>query len=243
MNNNNSYETVTPTIVGDSIQTELPTKDALASYHYFPSAIYMIDKPEFLTAAREVSAKYIKEVKKTQPQPNQIYPIYQTANMFLDAKLEDLSKYIVQTGWNILTEQGHNMAGLTTYFLEMWCQELHRIGGQDEHVHGYGSQLVGFYFLDCPKDSSRIVIHDPRPARKQINLPETNMNDATYASTMINFQPQPGQLFFANSWIPHSFTRHANKAPLRFIHFNLGVMANQQTDQQPPPQQSSATVV
>jgi hypothetical protein len=235
--------TTNPIIVGDDIQVSATTtqspNEALASYHYFPSAIYMIDKPEFLSVAREVGNKYLKEIKKTQPQPNQIYPIYQTENMFLDSKLENLSKYIVQTGWNILKDQGHNMNGLTTYFLEMWCQELHRIGSQDEHVHGYGSQLIGFYFLDCPKDSSHIVIHDPRPARKQINLPETNMNDATFASTMINFQPKPGQLFFANSWLPHSFTRHANKSPLRFIHFNLGVMANQQQ----PLQQSSSTVV
>jgi hypothetical protein len=236
----NTYETVTPTIVGDAIQTDLPPKDTLASYHYFPSAVYMIDKPEFLTSAREVSTKFLKELKKTQPQPDQIYPLLQTANLFMDPKISDLANYIVQTGWNILTEQGHNMAGLTTYFLEMWCQELHRLGGQEEHVHGYGSQLVGFYFLDVPKDSSRIVIHDPRPARKQINLPETNMNDATYGSTMINFQPQPGQLFFANSWLPHSFTRHANKAPLRFIHFNLGVMA---APQQAQPAQPPATVV
>jgi uncharacterized protein (TIGR02466 family) len=184
----------------------------------------MIEKPEFLASARSVSDRYIKELKKTQPQPNSIYPLYQTANMFLDPGLSGLSSYIAQTGWNILNDQGHNMQGLTTYFLEMWCQELHKLGGQEEHVHGYGSQLVGFYFLDVPKDSSRIVIHDPRAARKQINLTETNMNNATYASTMINFQPQPGQLFFANSWLPHSFTRHANKSPLRFIHFNLGVM-------------------
>jgi hypothetical protein len=196
----------------------------------------MIDKPEFLTAAREVSNQYIKELKKTQPQPNQIYPIYQTNNMFTEKKIEPLASYIAQTTWNILKEQGHNMAGMTTYFLEMWCQELHKMASQDEHVHGYGSQMVGFYFLDCPKDSSRIVIHDPRPARKQINLPETNINDATYASTMINFQPKPGQLFFANSWLPHSFTRHANKNPLRFIHFNLGVMTA-------PQQQSSATII
>jgi hypothetical protein len=235
--------TTNPIIVGDDIQTATPTKPAnelLASYQYFPTAIYMIDKPEFLTAAREVSNQYIKELKKTQPQPNQIYPIYQTNNMFTEKKIEPLASYIAQTTWNILKEQGHNMAGMTTYFLEMWCQELHKMASQDEHVHGYGSQMVGFYFLDCPKDSSRIVIHDPRAARKQINLPETNVNDATYASTMINFQPKAGQLFFANSWLSHSFTRHANKSPLRFIHFNMGVMVNTQQQQK---QQPAATIV
>jgi Putative 2OG-Fe(II) oxygenase len=226
-----------PIIVGDDPQTSAEAvttnkQEMLASYQYFPSAIYMIDKPEFLTAARALSTQYLKDLKKTQPQPNQIYPLYQTNNMFADKKIEPLASYIAQTSWNILKEQGHNMVGMTTYFLEMWCQEFHKMAGQDEHVHGYGSQLVGFYFLDTPKDCARIVIHDPRPGRKQINLPETNTNNATYASTMINFEPKPGQLFFANSWLSHSFTRHANKMPLRFIHFNLGVM--------PTPQQKPA---
>jgi hypothetical protein len=57
---------------------------------------------------------------------------------------------------------------------------------------------------------------------------------------MINFQPKAGQLFFANSWLSHSFTRHATKKPLRFIHFNMGVMANTQQQQK---QQPAATIV
>lgn len=232
--------TTNPIIVGDDIQvpnTATAPQELLANYQYFPSAIYMIDKPEFLAAARDVGAKHLKELKKTQPQPNQIYPILQTDNIFEESKISGLSNYILQTAWNILSEQGHQMNGLNTQFLEMWCQEFYKMGSQDEHVHGVGSQLVGFYFLDCPTDCSRIVIHDPRPGRKQINLPETNMNDATFASTMINFIPKPGQLFFANSWLPHSFTRHANKNPLRFIHFNIGVTLAPQT------QQTAATIV
>jgi len=51
-----------------------------------------------------------------------------------------------------------------------------------------------------------------------------NMSDATYASTMINFEAEPGTLLFTNSWLPHSFTRNASKTPSRFIHFSLGVM-------------------
>jgi uncharacterized protein (TIGR02466 family) len=232
----NTYETVTPTIVGESIQTSLPQPDQLASYHYFSSAIYMIEKPQFLASAKKVSEKFLKERKKTQPTVDPMYPLYQTDNMFLDPELADLSTYILQSSWNILKEQGHSMDFLNTYFSEMWCQEHHKYSNHEEHVHPNGAQIVGFYFLDCPKDSSRIVIHDPRPGRKQINLPEQNMSDATYASTMINFQPTPGQLFFANSWLPHSYTRNASKFPIKFIHFTVGVMpaVNTNTPQESP---------
>jgi hypothetical protein len=239
MTNNNE----TPIIVGNDIQPpadvqQTAPQNQLLSYHYFPSAVYMIEKPEFLADAKSVTEKYLKEIKKTNPQPHPIYPIYQTGNLFQEPKMQDLAKFILESGWNLLSEQGHAMNGLTTYFMEMWCQEYHKTGNQEEHVHGFGSQLIGFYFIDCPKDSSRIVIHDPRPSRKQINLGETNVNNATFASTMINFQPKPGQLFFTNSWLPHGFTRHAAKQPMRFIHFNIGVMVNNNQQQQQPQQQT-----
>ena len=237
---NNTYETVTPTIVGESIQTNLPPADQLASYHYFPSAVYMIEKPSYLNLVRKVSDKYLKARKKDQPTVDTIYPLYQTDNMFMDQELTDFSSYVLQSAWNILKDQGHSMEQFNTYFIEMWCQEHHKTSNHEEHIHGYGAQLTGFYFLDCPKDSSRIIIHDPRPGRKQINLPETNINDATYASTMINFQPTAGQLFFANAWLPHGFTRNAAKSPMRFIHFTVGVMPAVANNAPPQP---TATVV
>ena len=231
MKNHNTYETVTPTIVGESIEAPYNAgnnnatgKDVMSAYHYFPSSVYMVKKPEFLTVARSVSMNYIKEAKKNLKNPDPLYPIVQTGNMFMEEKLSNLSNYIAQTAWNVLQEQGHNMTGLTTFFLEMWCQEHSRFSNQEEHIHGLNSQIVGFYFLDCPKDGNRVIIHDPRPGRKQVNLPEMNMSDATYASTMINFEAEPGTLLFTNSWLPHSFTRNASKTPSRFIHFSLGVM-------------------
>lgn len=49
------------------------------------------------------------------------------------------------------------------------------------------------------------------------------MSNATYASTIINFQPKPGELYFGNAWMPHGFTRNASEENFKFIHFNLGV--------------------
>jgi hypothetical protein len=45
-----------------------------------------------------------------------------------------------------------------------------------------GIQLVGFYFLDLPENSSRLVIHDPRPGKVQIDLPEYDEKNVTFAS-------------------------------------------------------------
>jgi hypothetical protein len=40
---------------------------------------------------------------------------------------------------------------------------------------------------------------------------------------MINFTPKPGMMVFANSWLAHSFTRHAADQAIEFVHFNLTV--------------------
>jgi hypothetical protein len=67
------------------------------------------------------------------------------------------------------------------------------------------------------------VFHDPRAAKAPIDLPEQDMGAATFASKIINFEPKPGTLMFANAWLAHAFTRHAAETPIKFVHFNLGV--------------------
>jgi hypothetical protein len=106
----------------------------------------------------------------------------------------------------------------------------------EQHVHG-GSQLVGFYFLETPEDSSRALFHDPRPGKVQNFLPESTPSEATLASNIINFEPKPGLLIITNAWLPHSFGRHASDEPLKFVHFSLN------TVYQPPVQCSPAEVI
>ena len=82
--------------------------------------------------------------------------------------------------------------------------------------------MTGFYILDAPEHSSHISLHDPRPAKRQINLPEQNMANVSMASTGVNYIPKAGMLYFLNTWVPHGFTRHGSEKPLKFIHFNVG---------------------
>ena len=144
-----------------------------------------------------------------------------SASYMEDPRLAEFTQFVGSTAWNILNEQGYAMNNFVTSFTEMWTQEHHKHSSMDQHVHGYGSQIVGFYFLETPENCSRVVFHDPRTAKIQINLPEQNVHSATVASSMINFEPKPGMLLFANSWLAHSFTRHAADKPIKFVHFNL----------------------
>lgn len=191
----------------------------------YPSDVYWVECPEFLDVAREVSHLYLKKAKKEENY-NSMFPVYMTEYMN-DPKVYPLIQYICNAGYTILDSQGFNMTNLITTCNEFWCQEHGKYSGHEEHVHGFVNQLTGMYFLDVPEDSCQLVVHDPRPAKRMINMYEKDMRELTYASLQTFFTPKEGSLYIMNSWLPHGFTRNANDEPFRFIHFNLSVSVNQ----------------
>lgn len=195
------------------------------AYH-FPCPIYIIERPDFLESVNTVSEEVL-QVQRKERDLNEIYPVYMTGNYYGDSRMAKFSEFIGATAWNILNEQGYAMQNKMVQFTEMWTQEHHKHSAMDAHVHGFGSQIVGFYFLETPENCSHLVFHDPRAAKVQIDLPENDINMATPASKAINFTPKPGMMIFANSWFAHSFTRHAADLPIKFVHFNLTVIQQQ----------------
>ena len=193
---------------------------------YFPCPVYFIERPDFLDIVNTVSEENL-DVQRKERGLNEIYPLYMTNNYYADPRMENFSQFIGATAWNILNEQGYAMQDKAVQFTEMWTQEHYKHSAMDAHVHGFGSQIVGFYFLETPEDCSHVVFHDPRAAKVQIDLPEHDMNLITPASKMINFTPKPGLMVFANSWLAHSFTRHAADLPIKFVHFNVTVIPAQ----------------
>ena len=195
---------------------------------HFASPIYLIERPDFLATVNAVSEEAL-DVARKERVLNEIYPVHMTGSYFADPRLAGFTEFVGATAWNILNEQGYSMQDKAVQFTEMWTQEHHKHSAMDAHVHGYGSQIVGFYFLETPEGGSNVVFHDPRAGKVQIDLPEQDMNVATAASRMINFTPKPGMMIFANSWLAHSFTRHAADTPIKFVHFNLTVVPAPQT--------------
>tara|TARA_R110000868_G_scaffold5079_1_gene31409 strand:- start:320 stop:1078 length:759 start_codon:yes stop_codon:yes gene_type:complete len=216
----------------ESVAQVVQNTQLQVAYH-FPCPIYIIERLDFLEVVKAVSDEAL-EIQRKEQKLDDIYPVYMTGNYYADPRLAGFSEFIGSTAWNILNEQGFAMQDKAVQFTEMWTQEHHKHSSMDAHVHGFGSQIVGFYFLETPEDCSRVVFHDPRAAKVQIDLPEQDMGRATPASKMINFQPKPGMMIFANSWLAHSFTRHASEWPIKFAHFNLTVIHQPQTYAVPP---------
>lgn len=212
---------------------EVVKQTQLQVAHHFPCPIYLIDRPDFLETVNQVSEEALTVARKEHGL-NEIYPLYMTGNFFGDPRMAQFTEFVGSTAWNILNDQGYAMQDKAVQFTEMWTQEHHKHSAMDAHVHGYGSQIVGFYFLETPENCSRVVFHDPRAGKVQIALPEQDMSVATAASKMVNFTPKPGMMIFANSWLMHSFTRHAADTPIKFVHFNLMAIQAPQVCNTPP---------
>lgn len=205
---------------------EMVQNTQLSVAMHFPCPIYLIERPDFLNIVNEVSKESLLQ-QHEERKLDDIYPVMMSGNYFADPRLTKFTEFVGATAWNILAEQGYFMQDKVVSFMEMWTQEHHKHSSMDQHTHGYGSQIVGFYFLEAPENSSRVVFHDPRMGKVQIDLPESEPNNATIASKMINFEPKPGLMIFANAWLAHSFTKHAADKPIKFVHFNLSVQMAQ----------------
>jgi uncharacterized protein (TIGR02466 family) len=200
----------------------------------FPCPIYLIERTDFLASVNEVSEESLAAHRKDQS-ADDLYPVSMSGSYLEDPRVAKFAEFVGATAWNILNEQGYVMQDKAVAFTEMWTQEHRRQSSMEQHTHGHGSQIVGFYFLEVPENSSRVVFHDPRIAKTMIDLPEQDQDQVTVASRMINFVPKKGLLIFANAWLAHSFTRHGSDSPLKFVHFNLVVQAVQPAPVCPAP--------
>jgi len=209
-------------VIGESSSTiGSPHQVVIQPALYFACGIYSVLAPQHLDTIRKVSKVYLDDARKKN-KLDKLYPIVQSDNMYQDPKIQPFVEFISGAASQILTSQGYNMTGLKMVYTEMWTQEHQTGSGHEEHMHG-GQQISGFYFIDVPKDGPKIVFHDPKSAKVYATLPETDVTQATVASNMINYTPEPGLMIFTNSWLPHTIQRNPAKQPLRLIHFNLAV--------------------
>jgi len=198
--------------------------DQLQELNYFTSTVYAVKKPEFLDSVRKVSDNYLSQSKERKKKEKHI--VLMSGNYAHEPEIAEFTQYVSQTAWNILSAQGYDMEHLVTFFTEMWTQEHNSLSSMDSHVHGRGSQISAFYFLDAPEHGCQLMIHDPRPAKVIINLPEADQKQITPASQHVLFKVEPGMLLLCGAWLPHSFTKNFSKDPVRFVHMNLSVAAN-----------------
>jgi hypothetical protein len=192
--------------------------------NHFSSSVTRANVPEFLSTVKPVFEEYVKKSNSNQVNRNPVYPGIMTELLSTDERIGTFVQYVSDISWEILNHQGYNMDLFYTDASDMWGQYHPYSSNMEQHTHGGGVQLCGFYFLETPVNSSKMFIHDPRSAKVQIGLPEKQSDSITLAHSLINYTPEPGDLIFTNSWLSHSFSRNASHLPYSFIHINVRVV-------------------
>jgi hypothetical protein len=206
--------------VEENVNNESPVN--IESFYYFASPVFKVSLPQYIDLVREVS----EEAMELTPKPeleSDLYPSRHSITFHAHEKITDFSRHVIQIAWNLLGNQGYNMQIFNTVYESMWLQEHHKMSAMEQHIHSGGIQLVGFYFWTYQKTVLVWLYMIQDQGKVQIDLPEHDEKNVTFASKMVNFQPQVGDLFFMPSWLPHSFTRHGSDEVLKFVHINVAV--------------------
>jgi uncharacterized protein (TIGR02466 family) len=205
----------------------------LEPMNVFQTHIFTVKKEEFLSDIERVGNRYLL-LKKDEGCQNYIYPVCQTDNIFNEDETKDFKEFITQSVFAILDSEGYDMRGIAFSFNDMWVQEHRTTSGHERHSHP-GSIFSGFYFIKVPKNSSRAIFYDPRPAKEYgFALPQKNANSLTPASSMINIEPEEGMFIFAPAWLHHSFTRNESSDPFIMVHFDLFAHSAPESEQKGP---------
>ena len=182
----------------------------------FSTPIYLtfdLDSVELVKTVSEDTQYHVEKVDQAHTE--------MSGSFYHDERLFDFALHILQSSWNILKHQGFLMENYQTIYESMWLQTHPKHSYMAQHIHANNNQIVGFYFLEVPDNSTQLLLHDPRAGKAQIDLDETNPNDVTHGSKFVVMNPKVGQLILTPAWLAHSITANQSDDPVKFVHINI----------------------
>lgn len=187
----------------------------------FASSVGIIQAPQFLSATKRASNEAIEQVlQKFTVDP--IYPVIQTENMVWDPNLREFNEFILQKSQEYLDQQGYDTTKVRLSINDLWCQKHMKTSGHERHTHNNGAVLSAFYIIECPNNSSHLMLYDPRVGKDYgFVLPEKDERVMSEASSIVNYGPSEGELILANAYIPHGFSRNVSDKPFVMLHINV----------------------
>jgi uncharacterized protein (TIGR02466 family) len=193
----------------------------LNEFHYFPTAVYREEKPEWVGHVLKQVDRWYQEQRRINQEQNINYAVVQTPHMGNDSELSFLAEYFGKTATDLLRQQGYFLDHHEFYTSGMWAQEVACMGSHEPHVHA-NTQMCGLYLLDIPEGGSFPVFSDPRPSKLMNDFFMAD-NEVRVATPKIYFNNMvPGTFMFFNAWLPHQFTINQSQQPTKFVHFTLG---------------------
>lgn len=190
-------------------------------FHYFPSAIYREEKPEWVPHVLRQADRYYEEQKRINQENKISYPVVQTGHMGNDPELFFLADYFATTAAGLLRQQGYYVDNVNFYTSGMWAQEIGCTGMHEPHIHA-NTQMCGLYFLETPDGGSYPIFSDPRPGKLMTDFLMADQEVRVGTPRIYFNNMAPGTFMLFNAWLPHQLTPNMSDKPTKFIHFTLG---------------------
>ena len=189
-------------------------------FHYFPSAVYREEKPEWVDHVLKNVERYYEQQKQINKEQNNLWPVIQTGHMGNDPELFFLADYFAKTATDLLRQQGYFIDPFEFYTSGMWGQEIGQGGMHEPHVHA-NTQMCGLFFLQAPEGGSYPIFSDPRTSKAMTDFMMAD-GELRVGSPKVFFNNMiPGTFMFLNAWLPHQLTINQNTEPTKFVHFTL----------------------
>ena len=80
--------------------------------------------------------------------------------------------------------------------------------------------LSGVFYLQVPKDSGALVLHDPRP-QSEILAPPKKEGESIHTSSRVLWTPKTNDLIFFPSWLNHEVEVNNSQEERIVISFNI----------------------
>ena len=184
----------------------------IEGFLYFPTIIYRDEHPEWVNLISKYTEKYFEN------KLNNSF-IHQTTCIIGDSNLTFFVDYLIQTGKNVLSNQGYAIEKYELYLSGLWGQEIEKDGGTNIHLHK-NSQLCGWFFLEAPEGGSYPIYYDTRMNKPIIELDYKQENEITTATSSVHFNNVlPGTVLLSNSWVPHQLSVNTVKTTTKVVHF------------------------
>ena len=176
---------------------------------FFATPFFATEKPEWVDKLNKNSQPYLDDAhnnaeEKVKKLGTDFGHVYHSVSMQEDPKLSEFVNWVGQTGCNLLDTWGVDMSNHDVAIHSMWVQEFAKDGGGHHRIHIHENcHISGFFFLEND-NSSYPLFHDPRPGAAMTALPEKDIQQISYYSKCINYQPKPGSIYMFPSYLPHS---------------------------------------
>lgn len=208
------------------------SEDVMTKENYFSCPIYNIKKPKWINQLNNLCDKEIEKAKvkdqnifeqRKQKFGKDIGTIghsFHSNNLNVDPNFAFFNQFIGERAREILDEQGYDLSNYILIVNDNWVQEFSQGGYHSMHIHP-NNHISGFYYLKCSDKTSFPIFHDPRPGKVIMDLPEKEPEKIDDSSSKIFYLPEPGDMYFFNSYLTHEYSFDFGIEPFRFIHFNI----------------------